>query len=631
MMFENICINCMKDKGDNLICPFCGYEDEILYKSALRPRTILNNQYLIRKVLGAGGFGITYLAWDLNLELSVAIKEFFPRTLVRRDRDKKNIILRSDSEKDTLKFENGLKRFLLEARTIAKFKNHPSIVRIITFFRENNTAYFVMDYYEGLSLSKYLESFGGKIDEKSAIKIILPILDGLSKVHNENYIHGDIKPSNIYLTKEMQSILLDFGAARLFFEEPENFKAVLTPGYAPPEQYNPKGENFSNCTDVYATGATLYKIITSKTPPEANPKKRLAHPESFFDDLKSENVSDSLIAILAKAMEFDTEKRIQTVEEFYKLLEQFILKQEENKALEIVKPSDNLAIAKITEEITENLPTIQITEQTKELEYPRWWKDLDSEFKEIFKQAINIKNEPSLDELEQIQNLKKIDCSDSKIKSLITLQNLISLEELDCHGTDIKNLFSVNYLKNLRELNCGKTQIESLSMIFDLVNLEVLFCNDTNLKTLEPLKNLYNLQKLDCGNTHIKTLEPIKNLSNLNALACWKTEIRSLEPIRNLTNLQVLRCDKTEIRSLEYLVYLNNLQYLSCSQTEIRSLEHISKMTNLQELDCSQTEIRSLEPIRDLQNIKYLNCGKTQVSQYEINQFIKEHPDCFVL
>ena len=256
MSYENMCMGCMKEKGVASVCPQCGYDESVPPGPlALPVRTILNRQFVVGRVLGKpGGFGVTYLGWDVTLETRVAVKEFLPRELAARSTDRVSVIPYSREEGESFRF--GLKQFLQEARTLARF-DHANVVRVRTFFEENDTAYLVMDYYEGTSLNRYLEQKGGRIPEKLALNIMMPILDGLREVHEKGFLHRDIKPHNIYLTQRARPILLDFGAARFAMgERSRSLSVLLTPGYAPYEQYHKKGRQ-GLWTDIYACGATL--------------------------------------------------------------------------------------------------------------------------------------------------------------------------------------------------------------------------------------------------------------------------------------------------------------------------------------------------------------------------------------
>ena len=235
---------------------------------ALDEGTLLNDQFRVGRVLGVGGFGITYLAFDEVLEMVVAVKEFLPSNIAVRKTGSHTVQPRSSGgEADDFAF--GLQRFLQEARTLAKFEDHPNIVRVRTFFRENGTGYLVMNFYEGRTLSEYLAARNGFLPEDEALLITEQVVEGLSAVHGEDILHRDIDPNNVYLADIGKVVLLDFGAARTAVGgRTQSMSVVLKRGYAPHEQYHSHGDQ-GPWTDVYACSATLYRALTGYKPPEA--------------------------------------------------------------------------------------------------------------------------------------------------------------------------------------------------------------------------------------------------------------------------------------------------------------------------------------------------------------------------
>ncbi len=261
MNIERLCYGCFQEKEPGIPCPHCGFneKDEQPYL-ALPLGTILNGRYLIGKVLGIGGFGITYLGYDLTLEIKVAIKEYMPSALATRHPDHYSVALTGRVEED---YQYGMERFLDEAKILAKLQNTPHIVSVQNYFKENGTAYFVMEYIDGMSLKAYLAKNGDKIPYNQAIAILQPIMQALVQVHAMNLLHRDISPDNIYITSKGESRLLDFGAARFALGDGKSVSVILKHGYAPEEQYSSHG-NQGPWTDVYAMGATMYRCITGQ-------------------------------------------------------------------------------------------------------------------------------------------------------------------------------------------------------------------------------------------------------------------------------------------------------------------------------------------------------------------------------
>ena len=217
------------------------------------------------RVLGHGGFGITYLGWNIALDIPVAIKEYLPADLAMREQDMSVLPKSSGDEAD---FHWGLDRFLDEARVMARFK-HPNIVQVQHFFQAHGTAYIVMEYVEGETLSDFLKQ-RGTLTERELKNILLPLLAGLIEVHEAGILHRDIKPGNILLrAADGSPVLVDFGAARQAVGvRSRSVTAVLTPGYAPIEQYSSRGHQ-GPWTDIYALGGVCYQALTGKVPEEA--------------------------------------------------------------------------------------------------------------------------------------------------------------------------------------------------------------------------------------------------------------------------------------------------------------------------------------------------------------------------
>jgi serine/threonine protein kinase len=262
------CPNCFGDLTSTP-CPHCGWQPNVDNPPpALALGTLLDGRYRIGRVLGHGGFGITYLARDENLHLRLAIKEYLPRDCATRAPDGVSLAIYSGQAGE--QFAYGLNRFLDEARALARFDQHPGIVTVKSFFRAHGTGYCVMDYVEGMTLKQYLERQpDGRIPVEQAWRLLQPVMDALRAVHKEGLLHRDVAPDNIYITQDGRIKLLDFGAARFAAgEHSRSLSIILKPGYAPEEQYRTRGKQ-GPWTDVYGLAATLYRTITGTAPPEA--------------------------------------------------------------------------------------------------------------------------------------------------------------------------------------------------------------------------------------------------------------------------------------------------------------------------------------------------------------------------
>ncbi|MGH2523465.1 MAG: serine/threonine-protein kinase, partial [Anaerolineales bacterium] len=220
--------------------------------------------YVLERVLGQGGFGITYQARDSNLDKLVAIKEYLPVDTATRRADS-TVSPRAQTQSE--RYSSGLDSFIREARTLARF-NHPNIVRVHSVFQHNNTAYMVMEFEEGETLATLLER-RLTLSERELLNVVLPMLDGLALVHAAGFIHRDIKPENILVRNDGSPVLLDFGSARAAMGQSRTLTILVAPGYAPYEQYYANGDSQGPWTDIYSLGATCYRAIAGEAPMDA--------------------------------------------------------------------------------------------------------------------------------------------------------------------------------------------------------------------------------------------------------------------------------------------------------------------------------------------------------------------------
>jgi len=279
------------------------------FRNALPMQSVLQ-EYRIEQVLGAGGFGITYRARDTNLDKDVAIKEYLPGELAMRAPDG-NVVAQGTTHEAGYKW--GLDRFLLEARTLAKF-SHPHIVRVLRYFEANATAYMVMDYEKGDPLKTVLQ-LDPQPQEEKLKALLAPLLDGLSAVHATGFLHRDIKPDNIFIRANGSPVLIDFGAARQAMGgETKSLTSILTPGYAPLEQYSGEGKQ-GPWTDLYAMGGVLYRAVADKNPPDAVSRIR---GDSLGAGLATARAkySESFLRAIEWALNVDEKKRPQSVEQW---------------------------------------------------------------------------------------------------------------------------------------------------------------------------------------------------------------------------------------------------------------------------------------------------------------------------
>ncbi|MDD6662613.1 MAG: protein kinase [Lachnospiraceae bacterium] len=330
MNYDKLCIYCMKEKKENeAVCPHCGHTASDYRENGyeLPPFTVLNGRYLLGRMIGAGGFGITYIAMDLVLERRVAVKEFFMRDAMYRTQAAAVTVSTINEAQDEM-YRTSKAKFEKEAKILAHLNNMPGIVQVHDFFQENGTAYIAMEYLGGKTLGEYVKEKGGRLSVEETKQILFPIMDSLGKIHKEGILHRDISPDNIKFSEDGVLKLFDFGGAKLEKQDGVSKVAYMKPGYTPLEQYSVNG-NQGPWTDVYAFGATMYYCICGTRPPEA--PDRMSEDKLTLPTKCGVKISKKEESALMKALELSYNTRYQTMEEFKKALE------EEKKSSGLVK------------------------------------------------------------------------------------------------------------------------------------------------------------------------------------------------------------------------------------------------------------------------------------------------------
>ena len=663
---KHLCYNCFQERevleGP---CPYCGFdleENEKKFPVALRAGTVLNGRYIIGRVLGQGGFGITYLALDTQLNAKVAIKEFMPNDIATRIGTTVSVAMDTKSEE----FAYGAERFQEEARTLAKFIGNPNIAAVTSYFDENDTSYFVMDYIEGISFKTYIANHGGKVSVEEALNVMIPVLRALTAVHAEGFIHRDVTPDNIYITKDGMVKLLDFGSARYSIgDKSKSLDVILKVGYAPKEQYIRRSRQ-GPFTDVYSCAACFYAAITGFLPPES--LERLDHDELVPISQCGIDIPEYLDKAILKGLAVQPEDRFQSAAEFLDAIEsQQVVEVPVSGAAAApapekkkVKPARIAAIAAAAvvvlgvgiaiggggssdgdggSSISEALaPKVTIAGQ----EF-----SAAEEFVELRDTTLT---EADIATLQGMENLRRIYFDNVAVENndLSWAAQLKNLTELTFHGFSGEvDLTPVAGLTNLTELRIHSTQngagsgvyVKDLSVLSGLTQLEYLELEAPVLESLDGLEDMSALEELrltigpglrDIGALsglteltslqisnngdypYIRDLSPLSGLTQLKALEFWSYGIEDLAPLAGLTQLQELRFYGSEATytSTEPLSGLTQLRVLSLpSMADPANYLDLSGLSNLTEL----TEfsfyggVTSYAPLKNLTKLQSLS------------------------
>ena len=634
------CYNCFREKPDGGPCPHCGFDLEENVKKfpvALRAGTVLNSRYIVGRVLGQGGFGITYLAWDTKLEARVAVKEFMPNEIATRVGTTVSVAVESRTED----FTYGAERFQEEARTLAKFMGQPNIAGVTDYFDENDTSYFVMDYIEGISFKTYIANQGGKVSVDEALNVMIPVLRALTAVHAEGFIHRDVTPDNIYITKDGMVKLLDFGSARYSIgDKSKSLDVVLKVGYAPKEQYIRRGRQ-GPYTDVYSCAACFYAALTGYLPPEA--LERLDQDELVPVSQAGVELPEWLDKAILKGLAVQPEDRFQSAAEFLDAIEN-------QQVVEVPVPGGTPAPAPVKKK---PLPLILggaaavlavavgigafmgggnrgggkdggvIEAMAPKVTIAGQEVSLSERFLELENTTLTAED---LSVIDQLSNLKRIhfDKVDLSEVGLSWVSDYPDLEEfsIETSGAIDIDLSLFSHMTEMRRLsfyhngnNQGGAPLD-LSPIAGLTKLERLDLYGY-ITDLSPLSGMTGLTELQIwGNVQTKDFTALSGLTKLTRLYLNVSGVERLDGLEGMTQMTELRLNNASsngngnfyVTDLTPLSGMTQLQSLEFNSNGLASFHGMENLTQLREVrfygsDATYTDV---DPLAGLSNLRSL-------------------------
>lgn len=605
---DYLCPGCMAVLDEpELPCPLCGFDKHTYAPSprSLRPFTKLNGKYLVGKVIGEGGFGITYIGFNMETDLPVAIKEYFPSELATRDTSQGNTITVFSGEAKNL-YRDGLEKYLREARNLSMFNDLPGIVTVKDFFYENETAYIIMEYINGVTLKDYLTKVGGRMKQNEVIKMMKPVLESMNKIHEVGIIHRDISPDNIMITKNKQIKLTDFGAARVFdTEDTKSITVVLKRGYAPEEQYRAKG-NQGPWTDVYALCATMYRMITGVTPQEA--LERIIEDNVETISKYDPSVWEETEIAIMKGLSLRAQDRYQTVNDLVNALYYSVVEHDADGKPYLVVAKD--AIPEDSGTASQPLPVeaqqeedefdskpivVSIGKTIAENEYVKPDDDFDGQSLTAVQPTATqpvAPAQPTETQQPEVSQPTVPEQPAAPVQPTVAqpatpVQPAVSSQQTPVQATVVqpaqssysqqqstytrpqtqqqpekKGGFFKSTFKKLVKLQLGRVRFE-----YTVTELDVEHMDIGNIKVLE---ECYDLRKLILNNNMLDDLSPLRNCTQLEHLALKNTLVSNLSPISNCTNLRYLDLWGTRVTELYDIYNLKNLKYLCVKNTDIR-------------------------------------------------------------
>lgn len=617
-----MCYGCMNEidaKANK--CQHCGYsQDNKVEECYLLEGTVIHNRYIIGKVLGHGGFGITYIAYDKRINSRVAIKEYMPGDFGFRLHNDQTVQVYDGEKID--QFNKGVDRFLDEAKTMAKYNSISGIATTIDFIRENNTAYMVMEFLDGETLESFLDKRDGKIPYNEMIELLIPVMDSLVILHNDGIIHRDISPDNIFITKDGRVKLIDFGAAREASKTAKSYSMVLKQGYAPEEQYRAKGIQ-GPFTDIYALAATMYKCLTGVTPVESMER---VFGEKDIKPLNDFNIglTKRQITILYKGLAVDSKNRFQDATSFKNALIKAIVNRSRLgmvvrrglAAVVVIAALAGIGYKVYNDYWLIEIPSFTNVEKSdviRYLENSNILYSIEYRYDDFAKNDVVIEQSiidqtvqpnSSVDIVVCNKGMKTVDFEDqvlsNHIKALleiseVTLEDVLLVESLDLSGLGIESLMGIHHFTELR----------------------VLDLSDNNLIYVSELESLENLERLNLMGNTIRNTEFVESMESLKILDLSYNEIvddRFAISSQTLENLDI---------SNNYLIKLlgsldtPDIQYLHADHNMLVDITDIENMSKLEHLNLCENKIEDISPLRKTNKLYSIELSNNNVEDVE--------------
>ncbi len=554
-MKKKLCGNCFAAmKGS--VCPRCGYR-EVHEKpdiDALPVGTELHGRYIVGRLLGRGGFGMIYLAYDRSSDRTVAIKEYYPDGTAVRSGD--NTTVEPMTSQQAESFDAGKKRFEMEAQIISRFRESSEIIGIYDVFEENRSAYYAMDFVRGASLKDMTVKYG-KTTPEHAVYIAVKLLPALEIMHREQILHRDVSPDNIMLCPDGAVRLIDFGAARQLTDTTQSLSVILKQGFAPLEQYQRRGKQ-GGWTDIYSLGASLYYALTGLTPDD--PLTRL-EDNSVFEKGLSE-LPDKLAVILRKACSVRSDERYQNAGEMLNAVNSCGIASERY-------PEDDIRCVISGTEAQPRRPAKRRTIiAAAAAAVTIAAGSAAGFFSGIFAGPVEVK------------------IGDEMFPVTVT--------ELDLSDRELTNsqITNLHHMKDLRSLNLSDNYITDLSCLAGLTKMESLHFTNNNVSDISFMKDMNELREISAENTGVSDISVLKGKTKLESVFFGDSYVTDITPIADS----------------------RGLKYVGFNEADIPDIDALTGMTELETICFAGCGITNLEPLKDSKKLRNIYLGRNKIS-----------------
>lgn len=651
-------------------CRFCGFEkagarEEV---GVLAAGSVLLGKYIVGKVIGKGGFGITYLAYDIKNEKKVAIKEYYPSALAARGGDGCTVVM-TDSEEAAV-FKNGIEKFYEEASLVSRFNGNPAIVSVYEFFYENDTAYFVMELLDGCTLKSYIAKYG-VLSPEEALFIADNVSGALIIAHSINVLHRDISPDNIMICRDGNIKLIDFGAARqVLADNPKSMSVILKQGFAPLEQYQKRGKQ-GPWTDIYSFGATLYYALTQDCLDD--PMTRMDDDAEFLSN--KYDIEGQLWKIIEHSLELRIADRYQDAFELRNALRKINYAPKpivlpEDKREEAPAQAENMAdsgaqtakeeLPKTVQTVRENnvQPTAVTVQETSAIAQARTEVPKNKNKAKIigiasaaaavavggiitavamlssgggeiptsggnaayYSEEAAVTTTPK----ETEKTSKTTAKTTAKTTKKTTAKTTAAPTEGKTTTTTTTTTAKVTTPTTTTKATTTTTKPVTEAPAKDIVIAGRSYSADTTEIKLEgaglknsDIKNLKDLKKLTIviiNDNNISDLSVFSEMSWLEGLWVNNNNISDLSPLKDLKNLKYLSVEDNNISSLSPLSGTRNLEQLWCGGNPISDLSPISKNKGMIYLGVSRCNISSLSALSGMTDLERFYATDNNIS-----------------
>lgn len=672
---KKLCESCLSEI-ESEPCRFCGFEKANARAEigVLAAGSVLLGKYIVGKVIGKGGFGITYLAYDIKNEKKVAIKEYYPSALAARGGDGCTVVITNSEEAAV--FKNGIEKFYEEASLVSRFNGNPAIVSVYEFFYENDTAYFVMELLDGCTLKSYIAG-RGVLSPEETLFIADNVSGALVIAHSINVLHRDISPDNIMICRDGNVKLIDFGAARqVLADNQKSMSVILKRGFAPLEQYQRRGKQGA-WTDIYSFGATLYYALAQDCIDD--PMTRMDDDKDFLSN--KYDIEEQLWEIIARCLQLRIDDRYQDAFELRNALKKISYapkpivlieeeKQEEsacattgsaevtdNRDIQTDRSAANKTIGTVPEkaEVPKNknkakiigiasaaaavavggIITVAAMLSSRDGEIAAagvtagYYENVlisssNSEttaVKETTERKTSKSTEKTTDpEIKTEESTSKMTAPQTEPKTAattaaVTTAKTTAVKTTDA-GTDTKATTATAAERVTTKATTAAAEdviIAGKSYSADTVYLDLtgLGLNNSDIKNLKKLKKLTTVMLND---NNISNLSVFSELSDLEGLWINNNRITDLSPLKNLKNLKWLSIDDNQVSDLSPLSSTRSLEQFWCGGNPISDLSPISKNKGMHMIGFRECRIKDLSALSDMPELEFIAANDNNIS-----------------